>query len=263
MQFSFCLEMLYTNLLFEQRLEAASADGIRAIEIWDWRNKNLDQLQEQLATLDLQLSNMSGNRVHGMLDPVEQDPFLAELRESGQIAKRLGCPRLMLLAQPLLPDDSAKLLPSNLSQEERIAQAVNCGRAATKIADELQLDIVIEPLNSVLDHPNFFLDSSRLAFDLVRKVQHPRVKVLYDVYHMAAMKENIEQDLTQNIDLIGHFHIADLPGRQEPGTGTLDFKVLSSLLRSLSFEGTVGFEFKPGQEDSSAAVRRALEVFCA
>ena len=97
MKLSFCLEMLYTELSFNDRLDAAKNDGIRYFEFWDWRNKDLKALRQRMELLGMKVCNLSGNRNYGMIDAAERDDFLAEVRETGAIAKQLGCPTLMLL----------------------------------------------------------------------------------------------------------------------------------------------------------------------
>ncbi len=257
---AFCLEMLYSNLPFISRLTTARADGVEAIEMWDWRDKNLGNLERALHETGLRLANMSGNRKFGMLESEHHDAFVEEIRQAGQVAKRLECPRLMLLAQPLLPDNRGKPLSRAISTREKIANAVRAGRSAARVATELDLEIVIEPLNSVNDHPGFFMNASWMAFRVITEIGHPRVRLLYDVYHMAMMDEDLEHDLTRNLDKIGHIHIADKPGRHEPGTGVLPLNSILCLLQALNYNGGLGFEFDPSTTDAGTAVKRALQV---
>lgn len=262
MRYAFCLEMLYSDLPFYRRLEMAKGDGINAFEIWGWREKNIDALVNQMTDLEMSVTNMSGNRRFGMMEPKDQQAFLRELRESSEIATRLNCPTLMLLVQPLRDDNSAKLTSQPLSKAQKLEQIIICGNEAGNLVEEFQLEIVIEPLNSVLDHPGYFLDSSKLAFEIIRTIDHPRVKLLYDLYHMAMMEENILLDLEQNLDAIGYLHLADKPGRHEPGSGEIDYAQLRALLKSLNYEGVVGFEFSPSDSDSRSAVQKVLRDFC-
>jgi hydroxypyruvate isomerase len=261
MKIAFCLEMLYLDLPFPQRVQAAKRDGIRTLEIWDWHDKNLDALKNQLLELGMTICNMSGNRQFGMADPADYERFLQELRETGEVARKLGCPTLMLLAQPLLADDSGKPVNAKLTDRDIMAAIVMAAQGAGKMADELDINIVIEPLNDVLDHHGFFLNTSQKAFQIIRNVNHPRVRLLYDIYHMAMMNEDCLSDITHNIDLIGHVHIADKPGRHEPGSGALDFKAIQALLQSLNYQGVIGFEFTPSRGDSHHAIKSTLRMF--
>ncbi|RMF67204.1 MAG: hypothetical protein D6743_05225 [Calditrichaeota bacterium] len=260
---AFCLEMLYRELPFARRLVAAKQDGVTAIEMWDWRDKNIPALRQQLQTLEIRLLNMSGNRRFGMLDDAEEENFIREIRETAQVARTLDCPRLMLLVQRLLQDDRAKPAAAGLSRREKVEQLIRSGRRAGEVGDEFGLEVVIEPLNDVLDHPGYFLNSAQLAFEVISEIGHPRVKLLYDVYHMAMMGENIFRDLEQHISLIGYIHLADKPGRHEPGSGQLDFRGLLALLQHLHYAGPIGFEFTPSDGDSHRAVTQVLRDFAA
>ncbi len=261
MKFSFCLEMFYTEVPFIDRLKLAKNDGISFFEFWDWRNKDLNALKQQMKLLKMQVLNISGNRNYGMIDPDERDHFLGEVRETGAVAKDLGCPTLMLLVQSLENDGGGRLPSIALENEEIVQNIINCGKEVGKIADELKLNIVIEPLNVVLDHPRYVLNASGMAFDIIQAIDHPRVKVLYDIYHMAMQDENIPDDIEDNFEYIGYFHAADKPGRFEPGSGEIEYPKIFSLLTLLNYQGTVGFECLPSHGDSHQAVRRIFESF--
>jgi hydroxypyruvate isomerase len=260
MKFAFCLEMLYSDLQFNEKLAVAKKAGIDTIEFWDWRNKDLDDLKKQMQELGMQVSNISGNRNYGMIDPSEKENFLNEVRETGAIVKSLGCPNLMLLVQKLEEPNNAGKLPSMpLSAEVIESNIITCGKEVGKIADELDLNIVIEPLNEVLDHPNYVLKSSAMAFRIIQGINHPRVKLLYDIYHMAMQDENILTDIEQQLENIGYFHVADKPGRNEPGTGNINYAKVLSLLKQKKYQGFVGFELEP-RSDTPTALRAIFDL---
>lgn len=261
MKLSFCLEMLYTELPFVDRLAVAKQDGINLIEFWDWRNKDLEALREQMVQLNMKVSNISGNRNYGMIDAKERASFLSEVRETGAVAKSLGCRTLMLLVQSLESDGGGRLPSVKLSDQEIEQNIITAGKEVGKIADELNLNIVIEPLNIQLDHPRYALHSSRKAFEIIKMIDHPHVKLLYDIYHMAMQDENILDDIEKNISDIGYFHVADKPGRMEPGTGEIDYAEIFNVLKRLNYQGTVGFEFMPFEGKSQRAVKRIMELF--
>lgn len=261
MKISFCLEMLYTELSFIDRLKVAKKDGITLLEFWDWRNKDLKVLREQMAQLDMKVSNISGNRNYGMIDPKERNLFLKEVGETAAVAKQLGCNTLMLLVQSLESDGGGRLPSGKLSDQEIEKNIIACGKEVGKVADDLNLNIVIEPLNELLDHPRYVLHSSKQAFKIIKAINHPHVKVLYDIYHMAMQNENVFDDIEKNIKDIGYFHVADKPGRMEPGTGEIDYAKIFNLLKWLNYQGTVGFELMPFEGKSQRSVRKIMELF--
>jgi len=260
MKFAFCLEMLYDDLPFKNRLAVAKKAGIDSIEFWDWRNKDLDDLKKQLLNLGMQVSNISGNRTFGMIDADERENFMSEVRETSAIAKQIGCPTLMLLVQKLEEPNNAGKLPSKpLSENEIEETIITCGVEVGKMADELDLNFVIEPLNDAMDHPHYVLKTTAMAIRIIEAINHPRVKLLYDIYHMAMQNEDIYADIENELHHIGYFHIADKPGRNEPGTGTINYAEILSILKKKKFAGTVGFEFLP-KHDTQSALRTAFKL---
>ncbi len=260
MHYAFCLEMLYTEFPFIDRLMAAKQDSIEYIEFWDWRDKDLNLLNQRQKELTIKVSNMSGNRRYGMVDPQERQFLLNEITETIRIAQDLNCPRLMLLVQSLRPDGKANPVPENLSNIQKADQVITCGIAIGALADTFDIDILIEPLNTIIDHPGYFLNSSSLAFQIIKEINHPRIKILYDIYHMAVMGENIVKDIEVNLDLIGYLHVADKPGRNEPGSGEIDYKNILSVLKSLHFSGMIGFECYASTRDSHRAVQNIMNL---
>jgi hydroxypyruvate isomerase len=110
-----------------------------------------------------------------------------------------------------------------------------------------------------VDHPGYFLNHSSLGFELVRQVGSPSLQLLYDIYHMQVMEGNLIPTLTGNLDVIGHVHVADTPGRNQPGTGEINYPVVLGKLREAGYQGYVGFEFSPTVPSTEAAARaRAL-----
>jgi hydroxypyruvate isomerase len=117
---------------------------------------------------------------------------------------------------------------------------------------------VLEPLNQ-LDHPGEFLSSSDEGFAIVREVGSPNVRLLFDIYHQQISEGNLTRRIVDNLDLIGHFHVADVPGRHEPGTGEINYEHLFGVLREHGYGGYVGLEYLP-HVDAAASLRavRAL-----
>jgi hydroxypyruvate isomerase len=260
-KFAFCLEMLYTDLPFMDRLIEAKDDGIEVFEMWGWRDKDLNALKEQMQSLNLRISNISGNREYGMIDPDEQIDFLNEIRQTGIVAQILDCPTLMLIVQSLEADGGGKLPQNELSPHEIETNIIKCGKAVGDVADELNLNFVIEPLNEVLDHPRYVLYSSEMAFRIIETIDHPRVNLLYDIYHMAMQNEDVFADIEQHLDSIGYIHVADKPGRFEPGTGKINYQEIFRLLHEVKYGGVVGFECLPSHGDSRKVVQKLIETY--
>ena len=259
MKLSFCLETFYTEMPFDERLECARADGVEHIEFWEWRDKSAHLTEQAMHHSGLQISNFSGNRRFGMIDPADLELFLVEVPQSARFAQQLNCPRIMLLTQPLLADGRAKWNPRQ-SQNSSFDRVVTACQKAVQIADETGIELVLEPLND-RDHPDYFLQTSGDGFAVIQAVNHPRLKLLYDVYHMAMMGIDVLPDIEEHLALIGYFHFADLPHRTEPGSGILPYDALMVMLQHAGYDGTIGFECYPAPDAGPDLVPNLLRRF--
>jgi len=120
------------------------------------------------------------------------------------------------------------------------------GRAADQLAGA-GVVLAIEPLNTRVDHVGYFLDSTVEGLDIVDELGRPEVKIVYDIYHAAVMGEEIAPVLQGRLGSVAHVHLADLPGRGEPGSGGLDWQARLAWLRQAGYDGFVGLEYRPTQ----------------
>jgi len=118
-------------------------------------------------------------------------------------------------------------------------------KAIAPLAEKAGITIVLEPLNTLVDHPGYFLDSVDLGAQLVREVANPKIRLLFDIYHVQVMQGNLIERLREHLDVIGHVHVADVPGRHEPGTGEINYRNVFKSLKEAGYDKTVGFEYVP------------------
>jgi hydroxypyruvate isomerase len=133
-------------------------------------------------------------------------------------------------------------------------------KQAAALAEAAGVMIVLEPLNDRVEHPGMWLVSTTKGLALVDAVGSPNLRLLYDVYHSATMGEDLEAVLTGRMDLVHHVQIADVPGRNEPGTGGLDWAEVIATLKRLGYAGDLGLEYRPTlpSVESLAKARAAL-----
>jgi hydroxypyruvate isomerase len=258
MKFSLCLEMIYPDLDFSKRAVKVRDKGFSAVEFWAWTDKDLNAFN-RLVEEGLKIATFSGQRKGSLLDPQDWEVYRAEVEAAISVAKRLGCDRLMLLTQELLPDGSGRPAPSRLGRAEQRASIVRGLKVLAPLAERQEITLLLEPLNIRVDHPGYFLDSGREGFAIIQEVGSPRVRLLYDIYHLEVMQRNSTDVLLTHLPLVGHIHIADVPGRHEPGTGELDFFKILQAVGEQGYPGTVGFEFSPSA-GSDEALDRILEL---
>ena len=254
MKSSACIEMLFTEYPFIERIGRAAKAGFDAVEFWNWDNKDLPAIQAATQKAGVAIAAFQSNRGGTLIDASQRSQFVAGIRESLEKARALGAPALFLLTDELGPDRSVRFRFPQLSEADKFQSVLDGLKELAPLAEKAGVTLVLEPLNTHVDHAGYFLNHSDMGLRLVRAVGSPRIKLLYDIYHMQVMEGNIIDTLTRNLDVVGHIHVADVPGRHEPGTGELNYAGIFNALRTGGYSGYVGFEYAPtGRSESAAA----------
>lgn len=260
MKYSACIEMLFGEVDFVERIAKAKGSGFDAVEFWLWQPKDLGKIKKALDDTGMEVGIFQGNIEGRMIDPKDNNIYVEGVKKSIEVAKGLGVKHLFLMTDILKEDRTVQEPPYPISEQEKLASVKNILKTLRPAAEEAGIMLVIEPLNIHVDHKGYYLDHSAPAFDLVREIDSPDIRVLYDVYHMQIMEGNIIQTLKDNIDAIGYVHVADVPGRNEPGTGEINFRNIYRTLKELKYAGNVGFEFMP-TGGTVESLREARECF--
>ena len=236
--FSACIEMLFVAETddFAQRIALAKAAGFDRVEFWMWSNKNLDAIERALGDTGVQLAGIVAEPFAELTREGDHDRFLAGLEKSRDVALRLGAPILICQSGPFL------------AGTERTSQHEALTKAMVRSADVLKgsgVRLALEPLNDRVDHPGYYLTSTAEGLAICDAVNRPEIGLTYDMYHSMVMGEDPETVLADGLEHIFHVHIADHPGRNQPGSGTLPLKQKLAWLAGQGYAGAVGLEFKP------------------
>jgi hydroxypyruvate isomerase len=260
MQLTVCCETLFTERPLAERFAAVRALGVDAVELWGLPPENAATVEAGLQSAGCRLHLFCGNRQQSLIDPDERGGFLAELRRSAALARRLGCRHLTILSDKV--DANGIPIPPERpsTNDQKFASLATGLEQAVQIAEAENLTLLLEPLNTRIDHPGYTLAHSSQAFEIVRGIGSDRLKVLYDVYHMQIMEGNLIPTLEANLDAIGHLHVADVPGRHEPGTGEINYSRIADVLRANGYDRSIGLECFP-KADSAAAIDSFCQVF--
>ncbi len=241
-KFSANLTMLFTELPFLDRFAAAAAAGFEAVEMLFPYDFDKHALAKALHSNGLQLilHNLpAGDWAAGergiACHPQRTAEFRAGVARAIDYAATLGCPRLNCLAG---------ILPAGADPAAaRAALAGNLRCAAGELAaDGLQL--VLEPVNT-RDVPGFFVSQTRPALDIIAEVGSGNLKLQFDIYHAQVMGGDLARTLKAYLSQIGHIQRADNPGRNEPGTGEINYPFMFSRVDALGYDGWIGCEYKP------------------
>ncbi len=242
-----CIEWLYKaeHPDFCDRIRAAKADGFTAIEFHLWRDKSLADVERTLAETGIAVTSFIVEPRVTLTDPAAEEATLKAVRESLPVARRLAAPARGGAAGPAI---------SGRSQAEQPTAMIGVLRKAARMAEDAGVSLLLEPVNTRVDHPGIFLDTTPEGLDLVEEVGSARLRLLYDVYHSTCMGETPETVLGERMHWVGHVQVADAPGRHEPGSGTIDWKRCMGILRAKGYRGAIGLEYRPSG-DSGASLR--------
>ena len=170
---------------------------------------------------------------YGMVWEGARGSFIQSFRETVAAAKTLGVPNIIATTGNARYD---------VSREEQFDICVGTLTELSHIAEEEGVNIVLEPLNVLVNHMGHYLVHTDEAIRMIQAVGSPACKLLFDIYHQQVSEGNVIRNITENIDYIGHFHIADNPGRNQPGTGELNYTNIFSAIRSAGYKGWLAFE---------------------
>ncbi len=254
------LETLYTEVPFIERFAKAKADGFESVEFWDYRDKDLDAVKEAAEKAGIVISGFNGDADYSLVDPSHKEKYLEELRKSIAAAKKIGALSVTIHSNALGDGGVVVNHYKELSHTVKLCSMFDTLKESAKIAEEEDLNLNLEGLNILTDHVGNFLETTQMAAEVVRLVGSKKLNVLYDAYHMQLNEGKICDTLSEFIDVIGHVHIADAPGRHEPGTGEINYKNVMKHLESLGYKGRVGCELFP-KTDTATAVKAIMSIF--
>ncbi|MDL2294816.1 TIM barrel protein [Ruminococcaceae bacterium OttesenSCG-928-D13] len=247
MNYSACLDLLYFRQpmdVFLNGMQVAKDAGMDGIEFWSWWDKDIDAIAAQKNALGLEISTFLTKPV-SLGEPGKREEFLEELEKSIAVAKRLGCPSLIAQAGYVQPFLSQSTFKRNMLETLL---------AAAPILENAGITLVVEPLNTKVDHGGYFLSTSEDSFGLIERVGSPNIKVLFDIYHQQITEGNVLNNIRDHLGYIGHMHAAANPGRGEITGGELDYRSIFAALDAMGYHGWMGLEYRPTKDVSEGLV---------
>lgn len=252
-RFSCMLWALAKQAPFERCLEQVAQSGYQGVElVGEFRTWSVEERGRMLArmrALGLGIDSMSGVRA-GFAVPEETSVFLQQFGEHLDAAVQLSCPQVILL--------SGKRVEGLGPDVQRDVAVENLKRAA-EMAAKRQIEIVIEPID-LLENPSIFLATVSVGFEIVERVRQPNVRVLYDLYHEQRSFGNLIEKLAANIANVGLIHVADVPGRHEPGSGEIHFAAVYRRLAELHYDRWIAMEYYPNGDVVASLTRARREA---
>ena len=241
----FCanLTLLYNEHEFRERFGAAARAGFKGVEYLFPYDYDAHQLAELLNRHKLEqvLHNLpAGNWVGGERGiaclPDRVNEFQTSVETAIAYAGTLGCKQVNCLAG---------LTPPHVAPEKLRETFIRNLQFAAPKFKAAGIKLLIEPINSLRDMPGFYLNHTQQALDIIRDTGSDNLFVQYDIYHMQIMEGNLAPTIEKNLAMIPHMQLADTPGRNEPGTGEINYKFLFDFIDKIGYQGWIGCEYKP------------------
>ena len=251
MKFSACIETLYPQLSFTDRIAAAKKDGLSAIEFWSFAGKKLPEIGKACAANDMPIAACCISTTDeekslrfgalGLIDYYSPALFAELCKESLEVAMQYGIKNLIVCPGA---DNPAQ---DTAHKDEYLTQSLIY---AAEIFKDTPVTLVVEPLN-LTNHPGSYLTRSDHAARILQKVNSPKVKLLFDIYHQQMTEGNLTANILGMLPHIGHFHMADVPGRHEIGSGEINWNYLLHQIETAGYDGYFGLEYLPTIDTSA------------
>ena len=254
-----CIEMIWGALPFEQRITKAASAKFNAYEFWSWWNKDLALLEKTGKDLGLTVAACCVNTsfsgpAKSMVYPEAKEAFVQAVKDCIPVSKQLGCKTFIATTGNTLP---------HVPRETQHAACVAALKAGAPVAEDAGITLVVEPLNPLVDHKGYYLNTSDEGFAMIEEVNSLAVKLLFDIYHQQITEGNVTRNITDHLARIGHFHVADNPGRHEPGTGEINYSYLFNRIAATDYQGFVGLEFSPSVPEQTDTIVKKVQQLAA
>jgi hydroxypyruvate isomerase len=234
-------------------VERAAAIGFTAFELAFRSGTPFELLCRLARDHDMTISAMCGHGTlqDGLNNPESHPRIREELLVSIELASELGVPNLICLSGNR----------TGRSDEASIDIVVEGLRQAAGAAEASGVTLVMELLNSKVNHPGYQADHTAWGVEVCKRVGSGRVKLLYDIYHMQIMEGDLIRTITENIEYIGHFHTAGNPGRHEIGDNQeINYPAIMRAIAESGYDGYVAHEFTASSGDPLDALAQAHEI---
>ncbi len=247
-----CIELFFSDLPYGERIKKIKDLGFKNYEFW-FHNlrfdgsglteemKNFEEIAELndrygLTTTDFVFNHPDGGIVASLIERKDRSLLLDSLEEMIGHAQKIGCKRFICGSGNRV---------SGLAEEDALDNMIEVLSEMAKICGQEGITLLLEPFNSKVDHPDYFLTDPDTTLRVLKAVDSPNARMLFDIYHMQIMSGNITAFIRENIDYIGHFHVAGIPGRNEPAGYELNYPYILGEIDRLGFQGCVGLEYWP------------------
>lgn len=257
MELGLCIEMAFADQVFEKRIERAAGLGFKNVEMWfvdvSFKGKpnELARIAEKnkVKITNTVIGAPDGSIGGGLTNPANRRQWLDRAKMTIDFTKQAGIPATIVCTGNVV---------EGMTRQQMMQSVMDGIEPTVEIADKAHVTLLLEPLNDRYDHPGYFLTSSNVAAGICREIGSERLKMLFDCYHMQIMEGDLVKHIERNIDVIGHFHSAGVPGRHELYNGETDYPFVLRQIEKLGYKSIFGLEYVPSINHEES-LRRTLD----
>jgi len=258
MHYTGYLDFWFTGRPLIERVSAFAELGIRHFNVFFWRQVPVTELAAECRRCGGQLYSTFDGDMGSLADPGDNNKTLRAWAESLEMAEQHGIPVLYIFSNQIEPANGVEYvrrLSGNYSAAEQYANLLEQTEKIMKLVEQTGVEVRVECLNRFHFIGNILVNNPRLAADWVRRINHPQFRLTFDTYHQQRGSGDLLWSLEEHFSLTSAVHIGDVPTRQEPGTGEINFANIRAALRRLGFDGEIGLEFTPSTTEAEALAR--------
>lgn len=239
LKYSVCIDAVFreSKVPFMDAMYIIRNLGYEAFEFWSWWDKDIMKIKNVQKDTGLKAAAFCTEFINPG-DRAKQEEFLEGLRRSMDTAQLLECKKLIVQA-----GWEYETAAKGISRAEHRRTFIDTMQKAGELAEKQGIELVVEPLNLLVDHPGYHLSTSADSFDLIQKIGCENVKILFDIYHQQITEGNLSGNIFDHLDKIGHFHAAAVPGRGAITMGEINYPFLFGQLAESGYDGYVGLEY--------------------
>lgn len=255
-------QFLWNELPLDERIAAAARTGFDGVDFWDWIDKDIDYLARVAGDHGIFINSVFGSRYGSLSDAADHALILEQFSQSLEMSARCGVRALFVQTDEIGP--GGRVVPASRSQteDERWAELEEGLHKVVELVERsgVDVDLLVEPLSKMHVH-GYLLRSALEASVLVQRINYPRFKYIFDLFHQQINEGNLINSLRATIEHVGAIHIADAPGRGAPGSGEINIANIYREILALDYEGIVGFECVPGESSTEQTLAAIRAVF--
>lgn len=255
MEYTGYLDFWFRDRPIVERVAPMVALGLRRLDVWFWRQQPMAEIAAECRRLGAVLNSAFDDDMGNVVDPGDNELTLRTWNESLEMAVQHGVEHLFLFSNQVDVVNGApwtRRLSSNFTPAEQYANCLKQTERILKLVEQTQVTVWVEALNEFHIKGGILVHNHELAADWVRRFDHPKLRLVFDCYHQQRDSGNLIWGLEQYAGLYDAVHVGDVPTRQEPGTGEINFPNLHRKLRELGYDGFVGLEFYPSTTEAEA-----------